>query len=225
MQHKFNSAAISAHCAVAVPDIALQDRDPVQSASPNFETHWRCDKGLMWPQNVDYSCNCPKSHRLSVCSSLSCCHVCGGDASVCMSCAEGCTYGICSLCVSSLQNARDAHLSDGSEDRFLGVRPAFLKEFKAKWAHVTRGLSSGQVCNELIKSLTCRSRCSMCEDLRRAGSADVGQATLVLSHSWGNLFDDTLDSALEVAEEESSDNLVSDFDGNSPYRVYLAQIP
>jgi hypothetical protein len=43
----------------------------------------------------------------------------------------------------------------------------------------------------------------------RAESCEVGQATLVLSHSWSNLFDDTVDAVLEVLEEERSDVLVS----------------
>jgi hypothetical protein len=194
--------------AVAVSDASFQDNDPKQI--PNVETHWRCDNGLMWPQNVNYSRQCPKGHSLSVVCSLSCCHVCGGDASVCMSCAEGCTYGICALCMSSLNLASELDPANSSETCFLGVRSSFLKEFKTKWGHVTRGLTSGQVCKELVKPLTCLSRNSICEDLKRAGSVDVGQATLVLSHSWCNLFDDTLDAALEVVEEDSSGVLVSD---------------
>ena len=157
----------------------------------------------------DYSCHCSNGHSLSVCSSAPCCHVCGGDASVCMSCVEGCTYGICALCYSSLKAAPDVAPADGAGLCLLGVRPAFLKAFKAKWGHVTHGVSTGQVCKQLVKPLTCRSRGSICEDLMRAESCDVGQATLVLSHSWSNLFDDTVDAVLEVLEEERSDVLVS----------------
>jgi hypothetical protein len=209
-QHREHIVAYSSDLAVDVPDASSQDRNVVEFASPTFETHWRCDKGLMWPQNVNYCSNCPKGHSLSICSSLLYCHVCGGDASVCMSCAEGCTYGICAVCLSSLKETHDVEPVDDTENHFLGVRSTFLRAFKTKWGHVTRGLSSRQVCHELVKSLTCRSKGSICEDLKRSGSVDVGQATLVLSHSWCNSFDDTLDAALEVVEEDGSGQLVSD---------------
>ncbi len=193
----------------AALDIVVQHCDQEQISSPSFKTHGRCDAGLMLPLEVNYSCHCSNGHSLSVCSSVPCCHVCGGDASVCMSCVEGCTYGICALCFSSLKAAPDVAPADGAGPCLLGVRPAFLKAFKAKWGHVTRGLSTGQVCKQLVQPLTCRSRGSICEDLMRAESCDVGQATLVLSHSWSNLFDDTVDAILEVLEEERSDVLVS----------------
>jgi hypothetical protein len=81
------------------------------------------------------------------------------------------------------------------------VSPAFLKEFQAKWGCVSCGWSTGQVCHLLVKALTSRSRGSVCEDLMRSGSAHVGQPTLVLSHSWGNLFKDTVDAALQAADD------------------------
>lgn len=202
------SSAFAADCSIVAPDAAVQGCDTDRITTPCFETHWRCDEGLMWPLEVNYSCQCSKGHTLSICSSVPCCQVCGGDGSVCMSCVECMTYGICALCLSSLKAAPPVTPTDGVVSCFLGVRPAFLKAFKVKWGHITRGSSTAQVCNLLVKSLTCRSRGSICEDLMQAQSCDVGQATLVLSHSWSNLFDDTVDAVLEVLEEERSDLLV-----------------
>jgi hypothetical protein len=88
----------------------------------------------------------------------------------------------------------------------LGVSPAFLKEFKAKWSGVTGGWSTAQVCHQLVKPLTSRSRRSVCEDLMSAsaGGAHVGLPTLVLSHCWGNLFQDTVDAALQAADDAAA---------------------
>ena len=152
---------------------------------------------------------CPKGHYLSSCSSLPCCHVCGGDASVCMTCTQGCIHGICQLCMNALKVPPTSAVTDGVEPCSLGVSPAFLKAFKAKWSHVTRGWTTGQVCHQLVKPLTCRSRASMCEDLMRMGGGEVGPATLVLSHCWENLFEDTVDAALEAVEGDSFSEEVS----------------
>jgi hypothetical protein len=67
----------------------------------------------------------------------------------------------------------------------------------------------GQVCNLLLKPLTSRSKCSLCEDSMAAGSGGVGRATVVLSHSWRSLFDDSVDAAIEAVEDGSSSNQVS----------------
>ena len=179
---------------------------PISQSETGFHTHWRCDEGLMWPQDVAYCSQCPRGHALTSCSSLPCCHVCGGDASVCMSCTEGCSYGVCAVCYKTLNFLHKepralAVPADCLEMHSSGVSPAFLHAFKSKWRQATRGWSTGQVCHQLLKPLTCRSRGSMCEDLVAAASGEVGQPTLVLSHCWGNLFDDTVDAALQAVED------------------------
>ena len=82
----------------------------------------------------------------------------------------------------------------------LGVSAEFLQEFQTKWGQRIRGWSTEQVCQQLIKTLTCRSRGSVCDDLAAAGSAQVGEANIFLSHTWGNLFLDTVDAALGAVQ-------------------------
>lgn len=65
-----------------------------------------------------------------------------------------------------------------------------------------------QVCHQLLKPLTSRSKRSLCEDLIAAGSAGVGPASVVLSHSWSSLFDDSVDAAIEAVEDGSMSNQV-----------------
>lgn len=65
-----------------------------------------------------------------------------------------------------------------------------------------------QVCHQLLKPLTSRSKRSLCEDLIAAGSAGVGRASVVLSHSWSSLFDDSVDAAIEAVEDGSMSNQV-----------------
>jgi hypothetical protein len=57
------------------------------------------------------------------------------------------------------------------------------------------------VCQQLVKPLTSRRGRSVCEDLQAAGGGDAGEATLFLSHTWGNQFLDTVDAALGAAAE------------------------
>jgi hypothetical protein len=57
------------------------------------------------------------------------------------------------------------------------------------------------VCQQLVKPLTSRSGRSLCQDLIAAGSGDVGEAKLVLSHTWSNEFMSTVDAALAAAAE------------------------
>jgi hypothetical protein len=213
----------AAECSSAAPADALQLQhgaaQPISlPSSPSLDTHWHCSQGLMWPQDVMYMSQCPKGHSLSSCSSLPCCHVCGGDGSVCMTCAQGCLYGICQLCMTALKIPLTCAVSDSVESCPLGVTPAFLKAFKAKWSHVTRGWTTGQVCHQLVKSLTCRSTASVCEDLMRQGGGEVGRATVVLSHCWENLFEDTVDAAVEAAEGDSFSEQVS---GGGDFEFYV----
>jgi hypothetical protein len=171
----------------------------------NFATEWLCERGLVWPKAVDYQLHCPKRHTLTACALLPLCHVCGGDA--CsgsgMTCAAGCTYCVCAACLIALQQPRApaAACAGGGGFPSLGVAPAFLQAFNMKWRHVIRGWTTEQVCQQLIKALTSRSGSSMCEDLRAAGSGDVGEANMFLSHTWGDVFLDTVDAALGAAEQ------------------------
>ena len=84
----------------------------------------------------------------------------------------------------------------------------FLEAFKRKWQHVIRGWTTEQVCQQLVKTLTSRSGCSMCDDVQAAGSGDVGEANLFLSHTWGDVFLDTVDAALGAAERAAASGAV-----------------
>ena len=45
----------------------------------------------------------------------------------------------------------------------------------------------------------------MCEDLKSRCGTEVGSATLVLSHCWGNLFGDSVEAVLEAVEDGGVD--------------------
>ncbi len=142
------------------PAAAAQDhsRDSSRPATPkstpaaSAARYWRCDKGHFWPEKVNYSSQCPKGHTLSACSSMPFCHVCGGSTSVCMSCTEGCNYGVCSVCLTAVQVLDVSPIIPAANHElcWLGVSPAFLQEFKMKWADVTRGCTTGQVFRDLV---------------------------------------------------------------------------
>ena len=171
----------------------------------NFATEWVCERGLIWPKAVDYQLHCPKRHTLTACALLLLCHVCGDDA--CSgggkTCAAGCTYSVCAACLMLLQRPRAPAAAHAGRGGFpsLGVTPAFLQAFQSKWRHVIRGWTTEQVCQQLIKALTSRSGGSMCDVLMAAGSGLVGEANLFLSHTWGDVFLDTVDAALGAAEQ------------------------
>jgi hypothetical protein len=97
-----------------------------------------------------------------------------------------------------------ASSNGGSEFPSLGVTAEFLEAFKATWGEVARGWTTSQVCNQLIKTLTCRSGRSVCDDLLAAGSPHVGEANMFLSHTWGNLFFDTIDACLGAVQNAGS---------------------
>ena len=85
----------------------------------------------------------------------------------------------------------------------LGVSPAFLRAMKAQWGETYKGWTTEQTCQQLLKSLTCRSRGSVCSDLQAQGSSDVGQANVFLSHTWSSLFSDTVDAVLALVEGQA----------------------
>jgi hypothetical protein len=171
----------------------------------NFATEWVCERGLIWPKAVDYKLHCPKRHDLTPCTLLPLCHVCGGVG--CsgggMTCAQGCTYSVCGACLAQLQRppAPAAASAGGGGFPSLGVSAGFLRAFQSRWWHVIRGWTTEQVCQQLVKPLTSRSGRSVCEDLQAGGGGDAGEATLFLSHTWGNQFLDTVDAALGAAAE------------------------
>ena len=184
--------------------VALADAIRKQSAPAiNFATQWVCERGLVWPKAVDYMTQCPKGHTLTACACLPRCHVCGDDAQDDggMSCTQGCTYGVCATCLTTLKQLPAPAAGGGGGDfPSLGVSAEFLQAFRTKWGQKIRGWSTEQVCQQLIKTLTCRSRGSVCDDLAAAGSAQVGEANIFLSHTWGNLFLDTVDAALGAVQ-------------------------
>jgi hypothetical protein len=169
----------------------------------NFATEWLCERGLVWPKAVDYMTQCPKGHTLTACACVPRCHVCGDDAAGGggMSCTQGCSYGVCAACLTTLKQQRAAAAGGGGGGfPSLGVSAEFLQAFKVKWGQTVGGWSTEQVCQQLIKTVTCRSRGSVCDDLVAAGSSHVGEATIFLSHTWGNLFLDTVDAALGAVQ-------------------------
>ncbi len=175
----------------------------------NFATEWVCERGLIWPKAVDYKMHCPKRHVLTSCRLLPLCHVCGSVSSSGggLSCAQGCTYNVCSECLTQLQRPPSpaAASSGGGVFPSLGVSAEFLRAFRSKWRHVIGGWTTEQVCQQLVKPLTCRSGRSVCDDLQAVGSGEVGEANLFLSHTWGNEFLDTVDAALGAAAEAGAE--------------------
>ena len=204
----------SCFIATSAPLVPAPPPAPAAAAAPviNFATEWVCERGLVWPKAVDYSMHCPKRHTLMPCSSLPLCHVCGDDA--CsgggMTCHQGCRYSVCAACVTLLQQPRApaAARPGGGSIPMLGVSALFLEAFKRKWQHVIRGWTTEQVCQQLVKTLTSRSGCSMCDDVQAAGSGDVGEANLFLSHTWGDVFLDTVDAALGAAQRAAGSGAV-----------------
>jgi hypothetical protein len=90
-----------------------------------------------------------------------------------------------------------------------GIRLSALKSFKQRWQRVYTDMTTSQVSNFIIKPLTARSRCSLCEEmLRHPRSRDrIARANWFLSHTWQNKFADTVDSVLYFFKgkpEESS---------------------
>jgi len=174
----------------------------------DFATEWVCEYKRVWPKAVDYCRQCPKGHPLASSPSLSRgCHVCGDVScgSCGMSCSKGCTYGVCVSCVSTLEqpHALPAAVGGSSDFPTLGVSPAFLRAMKAQWGETYKGWTTEQTCQQLWKSLTCRSRGSMCSDLQAQGSSNVGVANLFLSHTWSSLFSDTVDAVLALVEGQA----------------------
>ena len=188
---------------------AITAPPPAAAAAPviNFATEWVCERGLIWPKAVDYTLHCPKRHGLTSCLWLPLCHVCGGVS--CsgggMTCAQGCTYSVCGACLAQLQRppapAPAAASAGCGGFPSLGVSAGFLRAFQSRWRHVIGGWTTEQVCQQLVKPLTSRRGRSVCEDLQAAGGGDAGEATLFLSHTWGNQFLDTVDAALGAAAE------------------------
>ena len=197
---------------VALADAVRKQCEAASPAAPppppapaiNFATEWVCERGLVWPKAVDYMTQCPKGHTLTACACVPRCHVCGDDAAGGggMSCTQGCSYGVCAACLTTLKQQRAPAAGGGGGGGFpsLGVSAEFLQAFKRKWGQTVGGWSTEQVCQQLIKTVTCRSRGSVCDDLVAAGSAHVGEATIFLSHTWGNLFLDTVDAALGAVQ-------------------------
>jgi hypothetical protein len=203
-------AAITATSSPArTAQLPVDDSAAAAAAAPvtNFATEWVCERGLIWPKAVDYKLHCPKRHGLTSCTLLPLCHVCGGvgGSGGGMTCAQGCTYSVCGACLVQLQRPPSPAAASAGGGGFpsLGVSAGFLRAFQSKWRHVIRGWTTEQVCQQLIKPLTSRSGRSVCEDLQAAESGDAGEATLFLSHTWGNQFLDTVDAAL-AAEAEAA---------------------
>jgi hypothetical protein len=119
-----------------------------------------------------------------------------------IACKQGCTYGVCSSCEDALKQTRAVPVDGHASNDFptLGVSPAFLRAMKDRWGLTYKGWTTEQTCQQLLKPLTSRSRGSVCSDLQARGSSDVGRATIFLSHTWSNLFSDTVDAVLALVE-------------------------
>jgi hypothetical protein len=128
-------------------------------------------------------------------------------ATVCgRQCANGCSYGICDNCAACHQSAPREHTSrSGGDFPSLGVNALFLKAFKSRWSSVIgEQWTTSQVCNQLIKPLTSRSRGSLCDDLFEIGSTDVGEANMFFSHVWTDKFWSSVDAVLQLIEERGA---------------------
>jgi hypothetical protein len=97
------------------------------------------------------------------------------------------------------------HSSSSSDFPLMGVNGLFLKAFRSRWGNVIgEQWTTSQVCNQLIKPLTCRSRGSLCDCLAASGSAGLGEANMFLSHVWAEKFLGTVDAVLQVIEERGA---------------------
>ena len=140
-----------------------------------------------------------KVYNASFCSNTTA-TVCG------LQCANGCSYGICDNCAVYHQSAPREHRSSSSSDfPSMGVNALLLKAFRSRWSSVIgEQWTTSQVCNQLIKPLTSRSRGSLCHDLFESGSADVGEANMFFSHVWTDKFWNLVDAVLQLIEERGS---------------------
>lgn len=82
----------------------------------------------------------------------------------------------------------------------LGVTPAFLQEFRATHAARLRGMTTAEVCREIVKPLTADAGCSYCELLQAQGHAEVLPAYTLVSHAWCNRFLDLVETLLRRFE-------------------------
>ena len=131
-----------------------------------------------------------------------------------MQCGSGCSYGICNVCVVQLRESTplQEHSSSSSDFPLMGVNGLFLKAFRSRWGKVIgEQWTTSQVCNQLIKPLTCRSRGSLCDCLAASGSAGLGEANMFLSHVWTEKFLGTVDAVLQVIEERGAAALQSTY--------------
>jgi hypothetical protein len=137
-------------------------------------------------------------------------HVARDDAV--MACNE-CRHIVCMMCFGTLQDSQDrashvVSLTDvGAAFPLVGVTLPFLLQFKADWEHAYHNLTTGQMCQLLIRPRTYLSKLSVCDVLLAAGSSGAStRPTWFLSHTWSNRFSDTLDSALQFFQSLPHDD-------------------
>jgi hypothetical protein len=170
------------------------------------------------PRRVDYATQCPKSHTLllrTLTDAPRLCRMCAlhvtRDDAV-MACNE-CRHIVCMMCFGILQDSQDrtshvVSLTDvGAAFPLVGVTLPFLLQFKADWEHAYHNLTTGQMCQLLIRPRTYLSKLSVCDVLLAAGSSGAStRPTWFLSHTWSNRFSDTLDSALQFFQSLPHDD-------------------
>jgi len=213
--NKFSSSAEDNHTSLSrAPESERTSFDGIQAAraitllSFDRNTQWLCEQGIVRPRIVDYSSQCPKGNELIASPRLKQgCFVCSRSSPVSgFECSQCCQYGVCASCVEKLRNSQ---VSSAPNTNFPihGVRISFLKSFKDRWGSLYARWPTSQVVKMIIKPLTSTSKQSVCDDLIASQSPEVGQATVFLSHVWGEAFSDTLDAFLEVASSwDSSEN-------------------
>ena len=186
----------------------------------NLAREWLCEQGVARPRLVNYATQCPKGHYLlrKPAGAARLCHMCAQrvahDDAV-MKCDE-CRHIVCITCIGTLQDSKEpsssrAVPSTDDSDAFplVGVTLPFLLQFKAEWEHIYHNLTTGQMCQVLIRPLTYFSKLSLCDALLKSGDPRGStRPTWFLSHTWSNRFADTLDSALLFFQSLPHDDVV-----------------
>jgi hypothetical protein len=198
---------------------------PAPSTAPepptvNLASEWLCEQGVARPRLVNYATQCPKGHCLlrKPAGSARLCRMCvqhvAHDDSV-MTCDE-CRHIVCMTCRGALQDSqqpRPSRVAAATDDSdafpLVGVTLPFLLQFKAEWEHIYHNLTTGQMCQVLVRPRTFLSKLSVCDALLKSGDPRAStRPTWFLSHTWSNRFADTIDSALLFFQSLPHDDVV-----------------
>ena len=147
-----------------------------------------------------------------------------------------CSYFVCQSCIGILTPHAQhppSHPLPSSIHR--GVRLDVLRQFKSCWASVylrwtteqvlppsaSQSIlsfpvsTSCQVCQQIIKPLTARSRGSYCDELSISAPSLLGPSTCFVSHTWGYAFADVIDAVLLYFDKQTAGYRIADLFGRT----------